>query len=75
MSFWRVMLRVMTRFAGDPAPSTTTTAHSEENPSVIEQVKLGVASVAKSFSIDMYEVFTVKLNRLRADSKCCDPGG
>lgn len=42
------------QFAGDPAPTTTTTAHAEENPSIIEQVKLGVASVAKSFSIDMW---------------------
>jgi hypothetical protein len=32
---------------------TTTTAQSEENATVIEQVKLGMASVVKSFSIDM----------------------
>lgn len=42
------------QFAGDAAPSTTTTAHTEENPTVIEQVKLSMASVAKSFSIDMF---------------------
>ncbi|KAK3696648.1 hypothetical protein LTR37_017829 [Vermiconidia calcicola] len=42
------------QFAGDPAPTTTTTAQAEEKPSIIEQVKLGVASVAKSFSIDMW---------------------
>ena len=42
------------RFAGDPAPTTTTTAQAEENPSLLEQVKLGVASVAKSFTIDMW---------------------
>ena len=44
------------RFAGDPAPSTTTTFSSptESHPSVIEQVKLGVAEVAKSFTIDMW---------------------
>jgi dienelactone hydrolase len=44
------------RFAGDPASSATNslTAPAEENPSVIEQIKLGVASVAKSFSIDMW---------------------
>ncbi|KAK3111316.1 hypothetical protein LTR53_013557, partial [Teratosphaeriaceae sp. CCFEE 6253] len=44
-----------TRFAGDPAPTTTTsTGPAEENPSYIEQIKLGVASVAKSFTIDMW---------------------
>lgn len=43
------------RFSGDPAPSTTTSAQpAEQNPSIIEQVKLGVASVAKSFTIDMW---------------------
>ncbi|KAK3644443.1 hypothetical protein LTR56_009695 [Elasticomyces elasticus] len=43
------------QFAGDPAPTTTTsTAPAEAHPSIIEQVKLGVASVAKSFTIDMW---------------------
>lgn len=48
------------QFAGDPAPSTTTTTTStttnntEGSPSLLEQVKLGVASVAKSFTIDMW---------------------
>jgi len=44
------------QFAGDPASSATyaQTAAAEEKPSVIEQIKLGVASVAKSFSIDMW---------------------
>ncbi|TKA63445.1 hypothetical protein B0A49_06401 [Cryomyces minteri] len=41
------------QFEGDPAPNT---AHAppEEHPSFIEQVKLGVVSVAKSFTIDMW---------------------
>ncbi|TKA77129.1 hypothetical protein B0A55_04111 [Friedmanniomyces simplex] len=43
------------QFAGDPAPTTTTsTTPAEAHPSLIEQVKLGVASVAKSFTIDMW---------------------
>ena len=42
------------QFAGDPAPTTTTTELAEENPSIIEQVKIGVASVVKSFTIDMW---------------------
>ncbi|SMQ48567.1 unnamed protein product [Zymoseptoria tritici ST99CH_3D7] len=44
------------QFAGDPASSTSTTqtAAAETSPSIIEQVKLGVASVAKSFTIDMW---------------------
>ncbi|KAF2772641.1 alpha/beta-hydrolase [Teratosphaeria nubilosa] len=43
------------QFAGDPAPTTTTsTAPAEQNPSLIEQIKLGVAGVAKSFTIDMW---------------------
>ena len=44
-------------FGGDPAPSTTTTttsASAEQHPSIIEQIKLGVAGVAKSFTIDMW---------------------
>ncbi|EME45777.1 hypothetical protein DOTSEDRAFT_71460 [Dothistroma septosporum NZE10] len=44
------------QFAGDPASSisTTQTTAAEQNPSMIEQLKLGVASVAKSFTIDMW---------------------
>lgn len=42
------------QFGGDPAPTTVTTTEAEENPSIIEQVKMGVASVAKSFTIDMW---------------------
>ncbi|KAK4548961.1 hypothetical protein LTR36_008734 [Oleoguttula mirabilis] len=43
------------QFAGDPAPTTTTsTGPAEQHPSIIEQVKLGVANVAKSFTIDMW---------------------
>lgn len=43
------------RFAGDPVPTmTTSTGPAEGNPSYIEQFKLGVASVAKSFTIDMW---------------------
>ncbi|KAI7548000.1 dienelactone hydrolase family protein [Hortaea werneckii] len=45
------------QFAGDPAPSATTTAtqgQADEQPSLIEQVKLGVAGIAKSFTIDMW---------------------
>lgn len=44
------------RFAGEPASSASTTATTaaEEHPSLIEQVKLGVAAVAKSFTIDMW---------------------
>ncbi|KAM0714213.1 hypothetical protein Q7P37_010000 [Cladosporium fusiforme] len=42
------------QFAGDPATSTTSTAPTDSSPSVIEQVKLGIASLAKSFTIDMW---------------------
>lgn len=44
------------QFAGDPASAATNsqTTAAEPNPSMIEQFKLGVASVAKSFSIDMW---------------------
>lgn len=44
------------RFAGDPAPNATTdpNAEAEENPSVIEKVKLGFATTAKSFMVDMW---------------------
>ena len=46
---------VNNRFSGDPVNSTTTApAPDSEETSLIEQVKLGVASVAKSFTIDMW---------------------
>lgn len=58
------MLITSCRFSGQPAPTTSTTTvpavpstSSEEaapQPSLIDQVKLGVASVAKSFTIDMW---------------------
>ena len=40
------------QFSGDPAPQTVT--NTEENPSLIEQVKLRAAETAKSFLIDMW---------------------
>jgi dienelactone hydrolase len=40
------------QFSGDPASSTTTAV--EENPSLIEQVKLKAAETVKSFMIDMW---------------------
>lgn len=43
------------RFAGDPAPNSTTDPNAiEENPSVIEKVKMGFATTAKSFMVDMW---------------------
>lgn len=43
------------RFAGDPAPSSATDPNADEsNPSVIEKVKLGLATTAKSFMVDMW---------------------
>ena len=42
------------RFAGDPAPNTTTGADSGSSPTLIEKVKIGVAETAKSFRIDMW---------------------
>ncbi|CAK4031024.1 alpha beta-hydrolase [Lecanosticta acicola] len=44
------------QFGGDPVTSIiqTPTTPAEPNPTLIEQVKLGIASVAKSFSIDMW---------------------
>ena len=52
----KLMVRNIDRFSGDPAPNSSTqkTIAAEENPSVIEQVKLGIASAAKSFTIDMW---------------------
>jgi len=45
-----------TRFAGDPAPNTTTdpNAETEQSPSMIEKVKVGFATTAKSFMLDMW---------------------
>ncbi|KAL9106500.1 MAG: hypothetical protein Q9227_008479 [Pyrenula ochraceoflavens] len=42
------------QFSGDPAPQTVTGHGAEENPSLIEQVKLRAAETAKSFLIDMW---------------------
>ena len=44
------------QFAGDPAPNTATDANaeSEENQSVVEKVKMGFATTAKSFMLDMW---------------------
>lgn len=40
------------RFGGDPAPNTHSTTQ-EENPTVIEQIKLRAADTVQSFIIDM----------------------
>ena len=40
------------QFSGDPASTTTTAV--EENPSIIEQVKIKAAETVKSFVIDMW---------------------
>jgi dienelactone hydrolase len=40
-------------FDNDPAPNSTTSIE-EENATVIEQIKLGFATAAKSFTIDMW---------------------
>ncbi len=44
------------QFAGDPAPNTAADPHeeSEENQSVVEKFKIGVATTAKSFMLDMW---------------------
>ena len=43
------------RFAGDAAPSSATdTNANEQNPSMIEKVKMGFATTAKSFMLDMW---------------------
>lgn len=43
------------RFSGDPAPNTTTSpGPTDPSPSILDQVKFGVAAVAKSFTIDMW---------------------
>lgn len=44
------------QFAGDPAPNTSTDANAvaEESQSVVEKVKMGFATTAKSFMLDMW---------------------
>ena len=43
------------RFAGDPAPNSATDPNADEsNPSMIEKVKMGFATTAKSFMVDMW---------------------
>ena len=43
------------RFAGDPAPNSATNPNADEsNPSILEKVKMGVATTAKSFMVDMW---------------------
>ncbi len=43
------------RFAGDPAPNSATDPNADEsNPSMIEKVKMGFATTAKSFLVDMW---------------------
>ena len=44
------------QFAGDPAPNTATDPNeeSEEGQSVVEKVKIGFATTAKSFMLDMW---------------------
>ena len=44
-----------TRFGGDPAPNSATDPNAAElNPSVIEKVKMSVATTTKSFMLDMW---------------------
>ncbi|KAK4982005.1 hypothetical protein LTR66_009540 [Elasticomyces elasticus] len=42
------------QFNGDPAPTTSTAVQTEQNPSLIETVKMRAVEVAKSFTIDMW---------------------
>lgn len=43
------------RFAGDPAPNSTTDPNADDSkPSMIGKVKLGFATTAKSFMVDMW---------------------
>ena len=44
------------QFAGDPAPNTAgdSNEEEEENPSVVEKLKMGFATTAKSFLLDMW---------------------
>ena len=54
-SLHAVMTRAdhLSRFGGDPAPNTKTSG-SEDNATVIEQVKLKAAETVQSFMIDMW---------------------
>ena len=46
---------ILTRFGGDPLPGPADpNVPLEENPTVIEQVKLKIVETAKSFQIDMW---------------------
>ncbi|MCJ1375572.1 hypothetical protein MMC20_006809 [Loxospora ochrophaea] len=46
---------MLERFAGDPAPNTADhNVQQEENPTVIEQVKLRAAETVQSFMLDMW---------------------
>ena len=42
------------QFGGDAAPAADPHEESEENPSIVEQLKMGVATTAKSFVLDMW---------------------
>ena len=42
------------QFSNDPAPNTATAPNPSSEPSLIEQLKLGLAATAKSFRIDMW---------------------
>lgn len=42
------------QFGGDPSPNAGNVIPQEASPSFIEKIKMGVAEVAKSFSIDMW---------------------
>ena len=48
-------LLTASRFAGDPAPNSATDPNADDqNPSMIEKVKMGFATTAKSFMVDMW---------------------
>ncbi len=48
-------LLTASRFAGDPAPNSATDPNADgQNPSMIEKVKMGLATTAKSFMVDMW---------------------
>ncbi|KAL6714739.1 hypothetical protein ACLMJK_008164 [Lecanora helva] len=42
------------QFAGDPSPKNVTDPTEDSNPSMIEKVKVGFATTAKSFMLDMW---------------------
>ncbi|KAF2722280.1 alpha/beta-hydrolase [Polychaeton citri CBS 116435] len=42
------------QFGGDPLPSTYTVQEEEENTTIIEKIKMAVASIPKSFTIDTW---------------------